>query len=168
MWPFASVPDKAGLQGLKVVKVNHSRYTIKRLNPLLDFDESNMPQVFTAYQSRRRKLPEAEQGDAAKATRAMREMYDVVKAGVVEPKLVPVGAGEMRGMEDGITVEDLFRDGTTGPQLYWEVLSHSLNRYKGVMGTVFFLLARLRQYMPSRPSTADSPAKLPSVPESVA
>lgn len=139
MWPFSSKPDKASLAGLRTVRVNGGTYVIRKVNPLMDFSMENMPQIFSSFQSRRKRPDAPDVSDSAKA---LRDMYAMVQAGVVEPELVPVGKGDQRGKEEGITVEDLFRDSSTGPQLYWEILAHSLNRYKGLRGAYF--LARTR------------------------
>lgn len=142
MWPFSKAPIKTELIGLKEVRVNGGKYTIKRINPLLDFDSSSMPQIFTTYQSRRKKTEEPAPADAAKV---LADMINVVRVGIVKPELVPVGNGELRGKEDGITVEDLFRDATLGANLYWEIVVHSLNHFKGVRGAYF--LARTRRML---------------------
>jgi len=60
-----------------------------------------------------------------------------VQAGLVKPELVPVGKGDQRGKEDGITVDDIFRDEDLAIKLYIEILAHSLNRFKGMRGLFF-------------------------------
>ena len=64
------------------------------------------------------------------------------EAGLVEPELVPIGIGEFRGKEAGITVEDIFRDEQTGIKLYWEIIQHSLLRFRGIKELFFWLLIK--------------------------
>src|ERR1041385_2347733 len=163
MWPFSKEPTKQELAGLKEVKVNGGEDTIRKLNPLMDFDSSAMPQIFTTYQTRRKKTEEPTPMDAAKV---MRDMMNVVAVGVVKPELAPVGKGELRGKEDGITVEDLFRDGSTGPALYWEIVVHSLNRFKGVRGAIFLAQTKRMLFTAWRQSLDSDQVTSPSEPVS--
>ena len=166
MWPFSRKdPVKNILAGVKAVKVNGAKYVIRKVNPLLDFDSASMPQIFTSYQSRRKKT---EVPEATEASKAMRDMFAVVQAGLVKPELVPIGKGEFRGKEDGITVEDIFRDSSTGMQLYWEIIAHSLNRYKGLRGTIFLAQIKSTLYTSWLQSMDGFLAKSPSQEESLA
>lgn len=160
MWPFGREPSKDALLGLKKVRVNGGVYVIRRLNPVLDFTAANMPQVFATSVPRRKPDPNPDAG------KVLKDMMAVVEAGVVKPELVPVGKGELEGREDGITVRDLFRDQTTGSQLYWEVLAHSMNRFRGLRGVFFSILLSYRFFTASRKNTVSAPATSPSDPVS--
>lgn len=161
---FSRAPSKAELAGERTVNVNGGKYVIRKLNPMIDFGASNMPQIFTAYQSRRPK--DAAQETPETKARAVRDMYAVIEAGLIKPSLVPVGKGELRGKEDGITVEDLFRDPSTGARLYWEIVSHSLNRFRGLKGVFFSIRQSYALFIASRRSTASAQVQSPSVPVS--
>lgn len=130
--------DKEKLQGSKTIKVCTSRFTIRRINPLLDFGLEHMPQVFTSFQSARKTDKSPYDPKAI-----VEQMMRVVEAGVVEPPLVPVGKGDKRGHEDGLTVEDLFRDEECGFKLYSEIMLHSLNKFSGLKKVFFSLKMRL-------------------------
>ncbi len=169
MWPFSSKSiGKDALAGVKTIKINGWVFKLKRINPLLDFHPDKMPQIFTDFQSRRqRKEPEV-QDQAAQARKAQADMYAIIEAGLVEPQLVKVGQGDLRGKEDGITVEDLFRDADTGAKLYFEILAHSLNRFRGLKGAFFTLRLRQQLLTSWRNATAQDPAKSPSPQETLA
>lgn len=155
MWPFTRTANKREMAGLKTVRVNGFKFQIRRLNPLLDFSSSNMPQIFSSYQGRR---AQKEDPSLDKMQRAQRDMYAVIEAGLVSPELVPVGKGDQRGKEDGMTVEDLFRDGDTGTKLYLEIMAHSLNRTRGIAGNFTSMIARWKLFMSWRRSMANDPA----------
>src|SRR3990167_10384988 len=140
MWTFGRHPSKSDLKGEKSVKINGFLFRIRPLNPILDFREDNMPQVFAAYGSRR-KTPEEPLG-SEKLRRAMADIKATIEVGLVEPRLVPVGVGEAKGNEPGTTIEDVMRDQDTAGKLYWEIIVHSLCRFKGLRG--IFFSARLR------------------------
>lgn len=145
-------PSKAALMGLKKVRIGAGTYTIRKLNPLLDFSADDMPQIFSSYRSRRKPAePTADDGRAAIA-----DMYKVIEAAVVEPKLVPVGKGDRRGCEDGITAEDLFRYPNIGSKLYWEIINHSLNHFTGLKGIFFSLRTKYALWTLLRGGMADS------------
>lgn len=122
-------PSKEVLQGYKRIRVNGMRFTIRKVNPLVDFSADKIPQIFADYVSRRQ-LP-------VSIEKAQKEMYAMIEAGVIEPKLFPIGIGENRGKEGGLTVEDLFRDFEMGQKLYLAILDHSLNRFKGIRKLFF-------------------------------
>lgn len=150
MWPFSRTNCKDVLQGKKFVRVNGLRFTIRKLNPLIDFESSKMPQIFTMFQSRR-KTP---QDQEVNQERVLKDMMAIVEAGLIKPELVPVAK-----TNEGVTVEDLFRDMDTGVKLYWEILAHSLNRFRGIRG--FFLLMKIRYtlYMQWRQNTESDQVK---------
>jgi hypothetical protein len=160
MWPFRTEPTKAELEGHQRVSVLGSAFVIRKVNPLLDFSPDKMPQIFAANMSRRK--PVEEGPSLAASQRALREMQQVVEVGLVEPSLIPVGKGELRGKEGGITVEDVFRDLQVGVALYWAIIAHSLNQYKGVRGQIFLELTRRRLYTSWLRSMAAAPAESPT------
>ena len=132
MWPFRRNATRYEIMGFKRVTINGMKFVIRRLNPLLDFPEDKIPQIFTSYISRRpaRDKPEPEPTVAA-LLKAQQDMHAVIEAGVVEPKIAKEGA-------EGICASDMFRDPTMGPKLYIEIISHSLNTFKGLRGVFFF------------------------------
>jgi len=142
---------KENFQGLKKIKVCGMRFTIKRLNPLIDFPVDKIPQIFTDYVSRRKVDPNHVQ-TPAELLQMQKDIYSIIEAAVVEPPLVPIGSGEKRGKEDGITVEDLFRDAELGYKLYSEILNHSLFRFRGIKGLFFSTRARFLAFMQLRRS----------------
>ena len=129
---------KDKLQGHKVIKVCGQKFTIRKINPIMDFPADKMPQIFTSFKSERKT-----EKSAFSATAIMEQMMRVIEAGVVYPPLVPIGKGDKHGKEDGITAEDLFRDEESGVKLFQEIMLHSLNRFRGVKGVFFSLKNRL-------------------------
>lgn len=133
---------KKRLLGLKDVTVNGMKFTIKRVNPLMDFPADKVPQLFTDS-------PSFKSVDISKSLTPLQVenirlmVLAYIQAGVVEPRLVPVGKGEKRGKEDGITAEDLFRDPTMGMKLYFEILDNSLNVFRGLKGLFFSIKTKL-------------------------
>jgi len=150
MWPFGNRASKEKLQGWKRVKVNGSRYVIRKLNPLLDFPADRMPQIFSSFISRRPFDPEKLTPEAR--ARLQEDLQTVLEAGVIKPSLVSVGKGDKRGKEDGITADDLMRD-DTGVKLYIEIITHSLNMFKGLKGVFFSLKTRLSLFIRLRNHT---------------
>ena len=141
---------KQKLQGFKTVRICGTKFVIKKINPLLDFTSENMPQIFSSFISRR--------GPATPDLKNIqKQMMDMVSAGLVEPKLVPVGTGDKKGNEEGITVDDLFRDETLAIKLYQEILIHSLNKFRGLKGVFFLIKLRRAFYIELRKNTANSP-----------
>lgn len=133
---FKKNPKKNDLQNVKNIELGGFKFTIRKINPLLDFTADTMPQIFTAYLTRR-KFENATTTTVEQLQRANEDMKSIIMAGLVTPKLVPVGKGDARGREDGITVEDLFRDEDMAVKLYVEIFTHSLNRFKGLKGLFF-------------------------------
>jgi len=133
MWQLT----KAKLHGHKVVKILGQKFTIRKINPVLDFPPENMPQIFTSQSSKR------DIGATYSPKSLMEQMYRIVEAGVVYPELVPIGKGDKKGKEDGLTVEDLFRDQEAGSKLFAEIMLHTLNKHKGLKSLFFSLKMRL-------------------------
>ena len=135
MWLFNHKPTKASLQEHKKISVGGSKFIIRKINPLADFNVNHMPQIFSSFQSRRR----PEDPSISQQQRALIDMKAVVEAGLVSPELVPVSKSK-----EGITVDDIFRDSEIGMALYWEIIIHALNRFKGIRG-IFFSAKMRRQ-----------------------
>lgn len=150
MWPFARVPSKAILQDYKTVSISGSKFVIRKINPLADFTVNNMPQIFSSFNSRRR----PEDQSISKQQRALADMKVVVEAGLVDPELVPVSKSK-----EGITVDDIFRDMDTGISLYWEIIIHALNKFKGLKGIFFSARIRYELRMLSQKDMGDSQVK---------
>lgn len=148
---------KREIQGWKTIKAGGKKFTIRRLNPVLDFPADKMPQMFTDFLSRRQIDP-ARTPPIEELRRIQRDMYTVLEAGIVDPKLVPVASGPDRGREPGLTAADLFLDENIGYTLYLAILNHSLLRFGGFKGVFFSIVRRLSRFMPSRPVTASVPS----------
>lgn len=149
MWPLTNL--KARLQGHKTLRVNGLPFTIRRVNPLLDFSADNMPQIFSAFVSKRK--AEAPQPTPQEMQKARQQMASVLEAGIVLPELIPVGKGDRRGREEGITTDDIMRDEDTAARLYLEIMLHSLNRFRGLKGVFFSIRTRLWLYIEWRKNT---------------
>lgn len=120
-------PTKALPRGQKRVKVGGTTYTIRQVQPA-DFAPSQIP-LYIANPAAFQALP---------LSQVLREKMLIVAAGVVEPRLVPIGSGITRGREDGITIESLFRDPEHSHALFVEILAHSLNPHRpGIMAYLF-------------------------------
>lgn len=131
MWPFKQKESLAEkLRGHKQIKIQGMRFTIRRLNPLLDFPSDKIPQIFTDFVSVKDK-------PILDPKKIQEDMYSIIQAGVVEPRL----------SQEGITPEDLFRDPEIGTGLYREIIEHSLNRFKGLKKLFFSIKARYRFYI---------------------
>jgi hypothetical protein len=146
--------QKEQLQGHKIVKVCTSKFVIRRINPLLDFNLESMPQIFSSFQTRR-KTEKAPYDPKL----IVEQMMRVVEKGLVSPELVPVGVGDKRGKEDGITVEDIFRDEECGFKLYSEIMFHSLNKFSGLKKVFFSMKLKAVYYINLLKLTADCPAR---------
>ena len=144
MWLLTRSSNKQDFQGHKSLTINGHCFKIKRINPLTDFTADRMPQIFASSYYQKPKL-EGEKPHAEYVKRVMRDMMAVVEAGLVEPDLVPIGQGEKKGKEPGITVEDIARDEDTFTKLYWEIWLHSLNKFRGFKN--FFFNLRLRYWL---------------------
>lgn len=132
MWPFSRKRTKEEFFGYKRIRVNGMRFTIKRINPLLDFPADKIPQIFVDFISRRAPKPDTA-STVPELKRQFDDMVNVIKAGVVDPPLVG----------DGILPEDLFRDPGMGQKLYIDILAHSLNAFSGLKGVFFYHKIRL-------------------------
>lgn len=131
---------KSKLQGHRIVRVFGSRYVIRKINPLLDFPYDKVPQIFSSFYSKRPKVDTSPH--PANIQKTLDDMKSIVAVGIVKPELIPMGKGEKRGKEDGITVDDLFVDIELGSKLYLEIIAHSLNRFRGLKGLFFSIKIR--------------------------
>ena len=131
---------KEQLQGQKTIKVFGGKYVIRKINPLLDFSYDKIPQIFSIYQTKRPAVNT--QPHLSQLQKNLEDMKAMVNIGLVEPKLVAIGKGDKLDREDGITVNDLFRDMELGTRLYLEILTHSLNRFTGLKGLFFSIRTR--------------------------
>ena len=135
---------KSKLQGHKAVEIDGQKFVIRKINPVLDFLPEQMPQIFTASNGKR------DMSQVVSPKVMLEQMMRVVEAAVVEPELVLIGKGEKRGKEDGLTIEDIFRDQDTGAKLFKEVMLHSLNRFKGLKSVFFSVKMRLKFWIESQ------------------
>ncbi len=138
--------DKAALQGHRTIRINREKFVIRRVNPLVDLPGDKIPSLFTTHHPSRRPAPAPDQKpenfDLAIFQKNIEDMKMFVAAGLVFPELVPVGKGELRTREAGMTIDDIFRDPALGTKLYFEILIHSLNRFKGLKALFFSIKVR--------------------------
>ena len=157
MWPMKAKPSKGWLQGIKALTINGHRFTIKKVNPLADFSSDRMPQIFASSYAQVKKLPaQSEKPFMEQARHLRQDMIAMVEAGLVEPELVPVGTGEQRGKEAGITINDIARDEQLLVKLYWEIWLHSLDKFRGLRSFFFRLRARYWLWTTLRVATGES------------
>ena len=137
---FQQKTAKEILLKLKKIKVNGMLFTIKAINPLLDFSADKIPQIFTDFISIRKSDPHIISPEYIK--KMQQDMHATIYAGVVEPKL------SQNGSKDGnITPEDLFRDPSMGVKLYHEIVNHSLNKFRGLNKLFFSIGIKLSMLM---------------------
>lgn len=129
MWPFASTPTKASLQGHKTVTIRGSRFIIRRIVPLLDFPMDKIPAIFTDFSKHNYQL---DLSNPVILKRLQDDMMLTVRAAVVSPN-----------KEDGVTTEDIFRDPELGYLLYLKIIEHSLLRFRGMKGSFFLVVKTL-------------------------
>jgi hypothetical protein len=152
--------DKQSLQDLKTVKVGGFTFVIRKVNPLIHFAFDKIPQIFTAYSTKRK--PESDFTNPSVLAKAYEDMKAVVIAGLVKPDIIAVGKGELKGKEAGITVDDIFIDEEVGVKLYLEIIAHSLNKFKGIKGLFFSIKIRRLLFTEWQKPSASYPAKSPS------
>jgi hypothetical protein len=142
------------LHSVKTVKICGNRFRIRKINPLLDFELSDMPQIFTSYVSRRKQEPESSSADPAKV---QRQIMNVVKAGLISVNNIPVSDND--GEKDVITIEDVFRDPEVSNRLYVEIILHSLNKFRGLKGVFFSIFQRFTLFMSRQRNTPNALTK---------
>lgn len=134
MWP-ATKPTPEKIRGHKRVAVCGSKFVIRKINPLIDFEPDRMPQIFTSFVSQRPSEASSKFNEGA-YRKMQKDVMEIVAVGVVEPKL-------SKNPDDGITAEDLFRNPDMGYKLFMEIMSHSMNYFSGLKGVFFYLKTRL-------------------------
>ncbi|MEA3279477.1 MAG: hypothetical protein U9Q38_02600 [Thermodesulfobacteriota bacterium] len=121
------------LRRYKTVKLSGVKFTIRKINPLLDFAPDKMPQIFSDFKSQRKPDPDAKISPE-QLRRSLQDMGEMIKAGVVEPKV-----GE------DVQLDDILADQRLTYDLYTEILIHSMNIFKGIKGVFFYL--RTKHYL---------------------
>ena len=115
--------------------MNGWSFTIRKLNPLLDFPGDRMPQIFSEGSVSRKPAPEKPVPGTEQ--KMLEDFKLVISKGVVSPVI---------GLkEDGkciVTADDIIRDGDTAPKLYLEIIGHSLEMFKGIKGLFFWAKTR--------------------------
>lgn len=124
-----SVADE--IAGVKAVKVCGIKCVIRKLNPMIDFRADNIPQIFTDYLSLRKTEPTKQSFPTAQKTLEM--LKDVVSAGLLSVGGVPFA----KDNKDGLTIADIERNNDLLGGLYLEIMTHTLNRFKGIKGVFF-------------------------------
>lgn len=147
---WSKEPTKADLQQHKRLKIYGHSYVIRKVNPLIDFKDGNVPQIFTSFVSRRK--IEEKPPTESELNKRVEDMRSVVKAGLVSPEL----------SKDGITIDDIFRDMDVAAKLYVAIIEHSLNRFRGLRGFFLSMRIKLLLLIASQKGTASGQATLPS------
>lgn len=122
---FSKKPTKERLRQYKTVKISGMKFVIQKLNPLVDFTADKMPQIYTAYISRRKPNPEQQVSEAT-LRKSNEDIKNIISAGLVPDKI-----------DQDINIEDIMSDSYLALKLYTEILAHSLNMYKGLRGLFF-------------------------------
>ena len=123
---FWRKPSKEKLRQYKTVKFAGMRFVIRKLNPIVDFSQGKMPQIFTSFISKRK--PEGNQPISESILRKNQEdMKAVIQAGLIEPKF----------SDEGINIDDILADSVLALKLYTEIIVHSLNVFRGLKGLFF-------------------------------
>lgn len=139
MWPFRRKATKADLQGWTKVKIEGWTFTIRKLNPIIDFPADRMPQIFAEGNPSRRPVPTRPVPGTEQ--HAIEDMKLVLHKGVVSPAV---------SLKDdpsaSITADDLLRQGDLGIRLYIEIIAHSLRAFKGLKGLFFWARTRRALY----------------------
>lgn len=148
MWPLIKKEDKEeqlkrDLLGVKEVKIEKFKFLIKKINPILDFPPDKIPELFTDFISHR-KTGQEKAFTEQQLKKVYESMYAVIEAGLYSPILVkPEKDNSFH--EKGLTIKDLFIDEEIGYKLYIEIMAHSLNRFKGIVGS--FFLRKLKRLL---------------------
>ena len=137
MWPFSRRTPVEKLRGHKDVRVNGMKFTIRRINPFVDFPDGEIPTIFT---DRHPDPQPAKEQSPEDVRRILKDMQLVVMAGIVRPALT-------RNGEPGLNPEDLFRDPSMGVKLYFSILDHSMSVFRGRQRVFFWIGARLSRWM---------------------
>jgi hypothetical protein len=144
-------PSKAGLNDYKKISLGGAVYTIRKINPMLDFPADRCPSVFTAQSPSRRGTGPID------PKRAIEDMMNIVRAGLVDPPLADPKAKN----SDLITVEDIFRVPEHGADLYLAIMDHTLNRFRGLRRLFFTHRSRQAFYTAYRKAMEADQAQSP-------
>lgn len=122
---FAKNPNRERLRQYKRIKISGMRFTIRKLNPIIDFPFGKMPQIFTTFISKRKVDPEQQVGEAV-LRKSQEDMKLVIQAGLVKPEI-----------PEKVAIEDILADSVLALKLYTEIIIHSLNAFRGLKGVFF-------------------------------
>lgn len=147
---WSKEPTKADLQQHKKLRIFGHSYIIRKINPLIDFKDGNIPQIFTSFVSRRK--AEDKTPSESELNKRVYDMRSVVLAGLVSPEI---------SKESGITLDDIFRDIEVATRLYIAIIEHSLNRFRGIKGFFFSIRTRLLLLIASQKGMESSLQKSP-------
>lgn len=142
-------PTKAALEGHKSVKLGGAVYTIRKINPMVDFPPDKMPSIFTSHQSARKVDPA--RAVEANAKKGLEDMMAIVKAGLVSPNV--------SDPKSDVTVADIFRVPEHGAELYLAILDHTLNRFTGLRKVFFSRRIRASFWTAYQAATEPVPAQ---------
>lgn len=145
MWPFKKRSEKEELLDLKKITVGGIKFEIKKINPFLDFPTDKMPQIFTELAEKYQKNKDASVSEQEMMS-IDSNIKPILEAGIYRPIFEPLGQGEQRGKEKGLTIQDLFIDREIAYKLFGEIMEHSLNRFKGLARLFFSLRIRLLRF----------------------
>jgi hypothetical protein len=137
MWPLTKKLSKDILSNTKSIKVHGFKFRIRKINPLIDFEGDDIPELFTIYQ--KPKVLPTNINLEFKIKQFQKDMRTTIKAGLVEPNL--------EDNPDKITMDDLFRDPDLAYALYSEIVAHSLKRFSGMKGLFFYLKTKLSLFI---------------------
>jgi len=140
---FSRKPTRARLRRYKTVRISGFKFVIRKLNPLIDFPDDKMPQIFTSFISRRKVDPEKQINEAA-LRKTYQDMKNVIEAGLVYPEL-----------SENLTIDDIMADYVLALKLYTEIVVHSLNMFRGLKG-LFFSLKTKRLFYTTYASNMES------------
>lgn len=137
MWPLTKKLNKEAFLDLKSVKINGFKFKIKKINPFLDFEGDELPELFTIYQKPKKENLNINYDYQIKKFKE--EIKSVIKAGTYDPNL--------KDNDINLTVDDIFRDPDVAFKLYSEIVAHSLKKYSGIRGLFFYLKIRLSLFI---------------------
>jgi len=136
MWPFRKTTEKEKMLCIKDLKIGGMKFKIKKINPFLDFPAGEIPQIFSDFMFKKNIGLEYKPTEI-EVRQIHKNIIPILEAGIYRPILTPIGVGENRGKEKGLTVNDLFIDREIAFNLFHEIINHSLNKFKGLVGLFF-------------------------------
>jgi len=139
MWFRSDGPEriKARLHRHTRVTIKGVTFTIRQINPLLDFPSDKIPSLFTDFQSKRGTPPPPQDNAKQTIEKMTEDMRLVIQAGLVAPRLGDTAGG------GSLTMDDLFRDLDVAVQLYYAIWDHSTRRLRGLKGLFFSIVVKL-------------------------